>query len=184
MTETSLRRADARANRARIVTAAAELFAEQGSGVSFNAVAQRAGVGNATLYRHFDGLEELREAVFQDRMDQVAHLLDDLQDLGDPLEGLRRFLLWTLESGDLRLLRLAEMKALTCPGIEQSRARIRAALDQMLECGRVRGCVRAGVDRNDIVVAAGVLVQLARNEDVTPERKLAFLDTFLRGLRN
>ncbi|GAA3620887.1 TetR/AcrR family transcriptional regulator [Kineosporia mesophila] len=182
MTETSVRRADARANRVRIVAAAADLFAEQGFEVSFNAVAQRAGVGNATLYRHFAGLEALQQAVFLDRACQVVHLLDGLHDL-DPVEGLRRFLLWTLETADLCLLRLGEGRTPDCPEIEQTRVQIRDALDRILERGQAGGCIRAGIDRNDIVVAAGVLVQLARNEDVPQERKLVFLETLLRGLR-
>jgi AcrR family transcriptional regulator len=183
MTETSLRRADARANRARIVAAATELFAEQGFDISFNAVAQRAGVGNATLYRHFDGLEALQEAVFLGRLCQVESTLDDLGGLDDPAEGLRRLLLWTMESADFGFLKPGHLQGQACPAIEEIRARIRASIDRLLERGRACGCLRAGIDREDIALAAGVLVQLARNQDVPPERKLIFLDTLLRGLR-
>ncbi len=183
MTETSLR-SDARANRARIVAAAAELFAEQGFEISFNAVAQRAGVGNATLYRHFDGLEALQEAVFLGRLCQVEHTLDALERLDDPAEGLRRLLLWTLESADFGFLKPKHLQGEACPAIEEIRVRIRASLDRLLEQGRAHGCLRAGIDRDDIALAASVLVQLARNQDVSPERKLTFLDTLLRGFRS
>jgi AcrR family transcriptional regulator len=184
MTEASVRRADARANRARIVAAATELFTEQGFDISFNAVAQRAGVGNATLYRHFDGLEALQEAVFLGRLCQVEHNLDELGNLDDPAEGLRRLLLWTLESADFGFLKPGHLQGQACPAIEEPLARIRASLDRLLEQGRARGCIRAEIDREDIAVAAGVLVQLARNQAIPPERKLAFLDTMLRGLRS
>lgn len=183
MTETSLR-ADARANRARIVAAAAELFSEQGFDISFNAVAQRAGVGNATLYRHFDGLEALQEAVFLGRLCQVERILNDLGELDDPAEGLRRLLLWTLESADFGFLKPGHLQGRACPAIEEVRARIRASIDRLLEQGRSCGCIRAGIDRDDIALAAVVLVQLARNQEVSPERKLTFLDTLLRGLRS
>ncbi|MCW2881515.1 MAG: putative TetR-family transcriptional regulator [Sphaerisporangium sp.] len=46
-------RADARRNRERIVTAALDLFTERGPGVSMDEIAQAAGLGVGTLYRHF-----------------------------------------------------------------------------------------------------------------------------------
>lgn len=46
-------RADAVRNRERILTAAREAFVESGSATPFDEVARRAGIGNATLYRHF-----------------------------------------------------------------------------------------------------------------------------------
>src|SRR6476661_1590541 len=52
-------RSDARENRARILEAAREAFAEDGA-TSMNQVAQRAGVGAGTLYRNFPTLEALR----------------------------------------------------------------------------------------------------------------------------
>ncbi|MFI5529377.1 TetR/AcrR family transcriptional regulator [Kitasatospora sp. NPDC051853] len=58
------RRRDARRNREALVTAAAELFAEQGLDVALDLIARRAGVGNATLYRHFPNREELIGEVF------------------------------------------------------------------------------------------------------------------------
>ncbi|MFB9368273.1 TetR/AcrR family transcriptional regulator [Kitasatospora sp. NPDC001664] len=58
------RRRDARRNREALVAAATELFAEQGLDVAFDLIARRAGVGNATLYRHFPNREELIGEVF------------------------------------------------------------------------------------------------------------------------
>jgi len=157
---------DAPANRARIVAAAAESFTEQGFDISFNAVAQRAGVGNATLYRHFDALEALQEAVFLGRLCQVERNLKELGNLDDPTEGLRWLLLWTLESADFGFLKPGHLQGRACPAIEESRARIRASLDRLLEQGQARGCIRPEIDRDDIALATGVLVQLARSQNV------------------
>jgi AcrR family transcriptional regulator len=52
-TEPLNQRADARANRDALLDAAAALFAERGIDVSYEEIAERAGVGRATLYRHF-----------------------------------------------------------------------------------------------------------------------------------
>ena len=57
-------RADAKRNYDKIVTAARETFAENGSATSLEAVARRAGVGIGTLYRHFPTRQALLEAVY------------------------------------------------------------------------------------------------------------------------
>jgi AcrR family transcriptional regulator len=61
-----VRRADARRNHVLLVLAAREVFAEQGSGAPLEAVARRAGVGNATMYRHFANRHDLVIAVYAD----------------------------------------------------------------------------------------------------------------------
>ena len=67
-------RADAERNRRRIVDAARRAFAADGLGVSMTSVARAAGVGKATLLRHFAGREDLIAAVFADRMDDYLAL--------------------------------------------------------------------------------------------------------------
>ena len=57
------KRADAVRNRARVIAAAAEVFAERGIEASVPAVAARAGVGKATVYRSFPPKEHLVAAV-------------------------------------------------------------------------------------------------------------------------
>ena len=57
-------RADAKRNYDKIVAAARETFAENGSSTSLEAVASRAGVGIGTLYRHFPTRQALLEAVY------------------------------------------------------------------------------------------------------------------------
>ncbi|NUS53351.1 MAG: TetR/AcrR family transcriptional regulator [Streptomycetaceae bacterium] len=63
------RRADARLNRERLLTAAREVFAESGPDASLNEVARRAGVGPGTLYRHFPNRQALVAAVIRERVD-------------------------------------------------------------------------------------------------------------------
>jgi AcrR family transcriptional regulator len=60
------RRADAAANARSLVAAARELFDEHGTDVALDVVARRAGVGNATLYRHFPTRADLLVAVYAD----------------------------------------------------------------------------------------------------------------------
>ena len=56
-------RSDAARNHRRIVTAAAQAFEIDGPAVSLDEIANRAGVGVATLYRRFGTRDELIKAV-------------------------------------------------------------------------------------------------------------------------
>ncbi|HVV22722.1 MAG TPA: helix-turn-helix domain-containing protein [Pseudonocardiaceae bacterium] len=62
------RRADARRNYDKLVAAAGALIAEVGTEASLEEIARRAGVGSATLHRHFRSRAELLEAVLRDRV--------------------------------------------------------------------------------------------------------------------
>jgi AcrR family transcriptional regulator len=61
------RRADARRNRDKILTAARRAFSEGGE-TSMAEISRRAGVGMATLYRNFPSRRELLEAVYADEV--------------------------------------------------------------------------------------------------------------------
>ena len=61
-------RADAARNRARILEAAEVVFAAQGIEAPVDDIAEKAGVGVGTLYRHFPTKEKLCEAILLDRL--------------------------------------------------------------------------------------------------------------------
>lgn len=64
-------RADARRNRERLLAAAVELTLKVGGEPPRDAIAQRAGVGIATLYRHFPDQQALLRAVVMDVLDRT-----------------------------------------------------------------------------------------------------------------
>ena len=70
MTKTT--RADAVRNREKLLIAATELFAAQGTDVSLEAIARRAGVGIGTLYRHFPTRDALVEAAYRNEVAQLT----------------------------------------------------------------------------------------------------------------
>jgi AcrR family transcriptional regulator len=82
------KRADARRNVERLVAAARTAFAEHGAETSLIDVARRAGVGSATLYRHFPTREALIETVYRDQIKALAAEADRLQHSAPPLEAL------------------------------------------------------------------------------------------------
>ncbi|MET8042913.1 TetR/AcrR family transcriptional regulator [Micromonospora sp. NPDC005215] len=76
------RRADAARNVERLLAAARELVDRSGSEVVLDEVARKAGVGNATLYRHFPTRGDLLVAVYADEVAALCRQGVDL--LGDP----------------------------------------------------------------------------------------------------
>jgi AcrR family transcriptional regulator len=76
-------RADAQRNRARVLDAAREVFAEQGVDAGMEVIAQRAGVGVGTVYRHFAtkdllilAMIEVRFAEMRDRLERALEASD------------------------------------------------------------------------------------------------------------
>ena len=71
-------RADARRNYDRLLSAARDAFAEQGTEASLRDVARRAGVGIGTLYRHFPTREALLEALIRNGFDKLRARAEEL----------------------------------------------------------------------------------------------------------
>ena len=67
-------RADARRNRDAIVAAARAVFAESGLEAPLEAIAHRAGVGRATLYRRFPTRDDLVAAIHEDNLDELERI--------------------------------------------------------------------------------------------------------------
>ncbi|MET7336779.1 helix-turn-helix domain-containing protein [Nonomuraea sp. NPDC005650] len=80
-------RADALHNRVRILEAAREAFATRGLDVPMAAIARRAGVGVATLYRRFPSRESLITEVFGDELATCASVVDEALADPDPWRG-------------------------------------------------------------------------------------------------
>ncbi|SEQ75717.1 MULTISPECIES: TetR/AcrR family transcriptional regulator [Lentzea] len=80
-------RADARENRARVLTVARELFAERGLDVPMAAIARRAGVGVATLYRRFPTKESLVVEAFTEQFAHCQAVIDDAMQDPDAWRG-------------------------------------------------------------------------------------------------
>lgn len=66
------RRVDARRNYERLVAAAREVFGERGVDAPLDDIARRAGIGNATMYRHFPSRRELIIAVYADEVEALC----------------------------------------------------------------------------------------------------------------
>lgn len=87
-------RADAVRNREHLLDTAQRLFNERGlDDVSMTTIAEEAGVGKGTLYRHFKNKAELAHSLLdQDMRDLQGRVFRRLNNQGDALEDLRWFM--------------------------------------------------------------------------------------------
>ncbi|WP_112246490.1 TetR/AcrR family transcriptional regulator [Kribbella monticola] len=170
-------RSDARENRERILAAAREAFAEDGS-TSMNQLAQRAGVGAGTLYRNFPTREALLLAVYQDEVEQITGSVPGLLAGHPPLEALRRWTTGLVEAmrrkhGLGNALSPAAQQAMA----EQTYEPVVAAIEELIEAGKKDGSIRADADAGDFLQLTSALWR------ATPERSPRMLALILDGLR-
>jgi AcrR family transcriptional regulator len=87
-------RADALKNRTLLLETASRLFAEQGvEAITMSAIAEAAGVGKGTLYRHFENKMELVRALLDEHDQELQNrVLQRLRTISDPLDNLKWFL--------------------------------------------------------------------------------------------
>ena len=93
-------RADAVRNKKLIVQAAREVFATAGLAAPIDEIAQRAGVGIGTLYRHFPTKEALFEAVVIGRVDELVEAARRLIADNDPKTAFFTLLSNLVQHGD------------------------------------------------------------------------------------
>jgi AcrR family transcriptional regulator len=179
-------RADARRNRARLLTAAEELFAAKGSGVPIDEIARRAGVGVGTVYRHFPTKELLFAAVVRERLERLAAEARLLLAADDPGAAFFAFFRSLVEAGATKK-DLSD--ALAGAGVDVVAhtaglaAELRDALAELLTRAQRAGAVRADIGAADLyALLAGVLLSLdrQRGDAALRERMIAVIGDGLR----
>ncbi len=94
MTEAEIRalRADATRNRDQLLAVATRVFASADTEPSMRAIAREAGVGIATLYRHFPTRESLVDAVYRSQVVRLTTGARELLDQLPPAAAMRRWM--------------------------------------------------------------------------------------------
>jgi AcrR family transcriptional regulator len=186
MTEsTESQRSDARHNRDAILAAALEALTESPD-ASLNAIAKRAGVANATLYRHFPTREALVLATYQLEVQGLVDAADLLLAEQAPLDGLRS---WVERLARYAVTKhgLADaLRKATSPGSDLSSTdtygAIVAALDRLLQANISAGTLRPGLDAHDVILALAGLWQLDPASDWRAQTERIY-DIVLSGLQ-
>jgi AcrR family transcriptional regulator len=179
-------RADAERNRRKLLDAAAELFARKGLSVGLDEIAREAGVGVGTAYRRFPDKEQLIEALFDDRLEQIAALAERCASTEDPWAGLVGFIEGNvaLQSADQGLKELILGSPHAIARVEEVRERLLPAVEGMLARAQAAGQVRADLVETDIALVQFMLTAIADiTRDADPEVWRRYLRLVLDGLR-
>lgn len=150
-------RSDARRNRARVVEAAAAVFAERGLDAGVDEVAARAGVGKATVYRSFATKEHLFAAVAVQRMRWFEERAEAAAARPDAFAAFEELIVGAAEAqaADRVLGGSIADAAVHVPELDEARTRVRAALDRAMDGARRSGELRADATPDDVRVLFG-----------------------------
>ncbi|QKG22715.1 TetR/AcrR family transcriptional regulator [Actinomadura verrucosospora] len=149
-------RADAQRNRDLILTAAKKVFTERGPSAPLDDIARRAGVGNATLYRHFPTRRDLLVAVYSDEVTDLTTQGRDLLRQDPPADALftwlRAFITHVADKADLARAIPEDGRS---PLFDQWHAAMHTALAPLLARAQETGAVRPDLDGRDLLALAG-----------------------------
>jgi AcrR family transcriptional regulator len=166
------RRSDFGRNREAIIAAFTELLASDGADVPLYRVARRAGVGQATLYRHFPERGLLAMAVYDHRLQHLTELGAARADDPSAFVELMQELIVeeTRTPGLLRLLRGAAEGERYYRGLRQRALELLAA---PLERAKTAGVVRADVQLDDVGIIFAMMAGAVQEADTTRRPQVA-----------
>jgi AcrR family transcriptional regulator len=179
-------RADARANRERLLATAHELFSAKGFSIEMDEIARGAGVGKGTLYRHFP----TKETLFQEIVAvHIARMVDDgresldASDAGDAFfRYLERCVASTSAKRDL-------VDALARDGVavrernDDAVAEFRECMAALLQRAQRASAVRLDLSIDELIWLLSGLMTSSEREGVTVKSRYRMLQVLLDGLR-
>jgi AcrR family transcriptional regulator len=179
-------RADARRNRERVLEAAEALFGEIGLKAQMDDVAERAGVGIGTVYRHFPTKAALLEAVITLRGESMLRDIQAAASDPDPRTALRRFAS-AMADHQARNRALAEGMAaeIDVPAVlARVKDSISETVIQLVHRAQAAGNIRPDIGASDVsMLLSGIahVVELAGDLGATLRQR--YLTIVLDGLR-
>lgn len=182
-------RADALRNRAKVLEAAHEIFAEKGVEMTTEDVAKKAGVGIGTVFRHFPTKASLFEALVEHRFGGLADYAAEAERKEKAAgEAFFAFLERMVKDGPAKR---AMLDALRASGVDvkkrlvesPAKARLREAMVRLLESAQQAKKVRKDVELKDVyavLAGASAAVDHAGDDKAAAKRALRLV---LDGLR-
>src|SRR4051794_12004778 len=177
-------RKDAELNR--LLDAAGELFAQHGLEVTLNDIAHHAGVGVGTAYRRFANKEEVIDAYFEDKLNQVAQLATEALEDPDAWQGLVTYIERSsaMQVEDRGLMQIFRNPSHGRERVAQASARIAPLIIAIAARGREQAPPRAdfsGPALPMIQLALTTLMDVPRA--IEPELYRRYLTMILDGMR-
>jgi AcrR family transcriptional regulator len=178
-------RADAARNRDTLLAAATRAFAASETDPSMRAIAREAGVGIATLYRHFPTRESLVDAVYQDQVQRLTLGARELLEQLPPSEAMRRWMDLFADWLATKHGMLDTLLAMIDSGEiaeAQTRTELLEAITTILDAGSAAGDLRADTSAEDIAASLiGIFTVAGKPEHHAQAQRL--LNLLMDGLR-
>jgi AcrR family transcriptional regulator len=177
-------RADAQRNIGSLLEAAKAVFAAAGVDAPAREIAELAGVGVGTLYRHFPQRSDLVKAVFQREVDACADAAPTLAAANEPGAALEKWLhrytqFVATKRGLAAALHSGDPAYGALPGYFMQR--LGPALGSLLDAAIASGQIRAGINARDLLPAvANLCMPVPGEEPAYSQRMVALL---IDGLR-
>jgi AcrR family transcriptional regulator len=177
-------REDARKNRQKILKTARALYTDHGPDVAHDVIAQKAGVGVATLFRHFPSRQHILEALVAERFSDFLELTEQALNLPDPWDGIEAFVrgIIAIMAEDRTILSAVWATAsIDPPKID---AGFVQAVATLVERAQLSGSLRQDISPAALMVLI-MRPPLPRRGpgNPFPEIDQLFVDVLLRGIR-
>ena len=177
-------RADAQRNIDSLLEAAKTVFGTSGVDAPAKQIADLAGVGVGTLYRHFPQRSDLVKAVFQREVDACANAATTLAAAHEPGAALAKWLhryteFLATKRGLATALHSGDPAYCALPAYFMQR--LGPALGSLLEAATASGEIRAGISAKDILHAVANLCVPVPGEGVAYSQRMVAL--LIDGLR-
>jgi AcrR family transcriptional regulator len=170
-------REDAIRNQRRLLLAARDAVAAAGPGVSVREIADLAGVGVTTLYRHFDGKNALIDAVSVNRWATMTRLARARSAADAPLHAVIALIetFTRMVTADDAFIAATGLRVGRTPiDILPVKAQFEPQLAQLWSSAQRRQLIRSHADARDAMEFAGMIRD--------PERRSPMLITLLNGI--
>jgi AcrR family transcriptional regulator len=155
MAKRSTTRKDALRSRRAILDAAHDLYADGGD-ASFAEVAHAAGVGQATVYRHFENRHDLLAALAEEGMDRLEEKTAAQPVTADSFEELLRLLL-AEGARDQTLVAAIRRDEVEEARVEELSDRARAVFREPLAAAQEAGRLRPELDLDDVMTVLAMV---------------------------
>jgi AcrR family transcriptional regulator len=180
-----VQRADARANRVRILEVAEEVFGKGGESASTEEVARLAGVGIGTVFRHFATKAALLEAVLARRFDRLREQADALLNAADPGQAFFGFFRYLVADAPAKIgIAEALLDAGGDSNGEAARAstELRRAFGALLQRAQKAGVIRDDVELPEVYALLVGVSRAAAHEHLDEEVRARILTIIFDGL--
>jgi len=174
-------RQDARENRERILAAADRVFGTRGEAGSTEEVARLAGVGIATVFRHFPTKEALVEAALVRHFSVLLDRTRAATAAPDPTAALPALIREMIERGASKLT-LASMLGDAPPAVVTVAGEVKAAVGMALRRAQAAGAVRPDVGVDELYLLIRGLAQTTAATPVPAAMLERAIDVILDGL--